>query len=96
MPVVGVPLYLRPRLESPLTSLLDEAPFLHSLVDALGSPLNVLVPERIVENADRFRAVYRDHHLAGLVYYAHKANRSSALVRGSNGTEEPKATVDQE
>ncbi|WP_420707569.1 Y4yA family PLP-dependent enzyme [Streptomyces sp. NRRL S-1022] len=81
MPVVGVPLYLRPRLESPLTSLLDEVPFLHSLVDALGSPLNVLLPERIVENADRFRAVYRDHHLTGRVYYAHKANRSSALVR---------------
>jgi diaminopimelate decarboxylase len=81
VPVVGVPLYLRPRLEPPLTALLADAPFLHSLVDSLGSPLNVLLPERIAENADRFRAVYGDHHLAGRVYYAHKANRSSALVR---------------
>lgn len=76
-----VPLYLQPRLEPPLTSLLDDPPFLHSLVDALGSPLNVLVPERIAENAERFRAVYRKHHLTGRVYFAHKANRSSALVR---------------
>ncbi|KOV60616.1 hypothetical protein ADK64_30165 [Streptomyces sp. MMG1121] len=68
-------------MEPPLTALLDDAPFLHSLVDALGSPLNVLLPERIAENADRFRAVLRDHRLAGRVYYAHKANRSSALVR---------------
>ncbi|WP_340375246.1 Y4yA family PLP-dependent enzyme [Streptomyces sp. SS7] len=78
---MGVPLYLRPRLEPPLSSLLDAGPFLHSLVDALGSPLNVLLPERVAENAERFRAVYRAHHLAGRVYFAHKANRSSALVR---------------
>ncbi|WAU82026.1 Y4yA family PLP-dependent enzyme [Streptomyces sp. Qhu-G9] len=76
-----VPLYLQPRLEAPLTSLLANRPFLHSLVDALGSPLNVLVPERIAENAERFLAVYRKHHLSGRVYFAHKANRSSALVR---------------
>ncbi|MER7840662.1 Y4yA family PLP-dependent enzyme [Streptomyces sp. NPDC096040] len=78
---MGVPLYLRPRLEPPLSSLLDAGSLLHSLVDALGSPLNVLLPERIAENADRFQAVYRAHHLAGRVYFAHKANRSSALVR---------------
>ncbi|MGA5503982.1 Y4yA family PLP-dependent enzyme [Streptomyces umbrinus] len=75
------PLYLQPRLEPPLTSLLDAVPFLHSLVDGLGSPLNVLLPDRIAENAERFRAVYRKHHLTGRVFFAHKANRSSALVR---------------
>ncbi|MFF2650727.1 Y4yA family PLP-dependent enzyme [Streptomyces sp. NPDC058045] len=74
-------LYLRPRVEPPLASLLGDARFLHSLVDALGSPLNVLLPEVVAENAARFRAVYRRHHLAGRVYFAHKANRSSALVR---------------
>ncbi|WP_030802015.1 Y4yA family PLP-dependent enzyme [Streptomyces sp. NRRL S-337] len=78
---MGVPLYLQPRLEPSLTSLLDAGVFLHSLVDALGSPLNVLLPEQIAENTERFRAVYREHHLAGRVYFAHKANRSSALVR---------------
>lgn len=78
---MDVPLYLRPRVEPPLASLLGAAPFLHSLVDALGSPLNVLLPESVAANAERFRAVYRRHHLAGRVYFAHKANRSSALVR---------------
>ncbi|MCZ9342477.1 Y4yA family PLP-dependent enzyme, partial [Streptomyces sp. TRM76130] len=75
------PLYLRPRVDPPLAGLLGDVPFLHSLVDALGSPLNVLLPEVVAENAERFRAVYRRHHLAGRVYFAHKANRSSALVR---------------
>ncbi|OSP38848.1 hypothetical protein B7767_34865 [Streptomyces sp. 13-12-16] len=38
-----MPLYLRPRVDPPLASLLGAAPFLHSLVDPLGSPLDVLV-----------------------------------------------------
>ncbi|MFE6282281.1 Y4yA family PLP-dependent enzyme [Streptomyces sp. NPDC057877] len=78
---MDVPLYLRPRVDPPLAELLGAAPFLHSLVDALGSPLNVLLPGTAAENAARFRAVYRRHHLAGRVYFAHKANRSAALLR---------------
>ncbi|MEU9122453.1 Y4yA family PLP-dependent enzyme [Streptomyces sp. NPDC048506] len=77
----GAPLHLQPRLEQPLTSLLGAPAFLHSLVDALGSPLNVVLPERLAGNVERFRAVHRRHHLTGQVYFAHKANRSSALVR---------------
>ncbi|MBG0857825.1 Y4yA family PLP-dependent enzyme [Streptomyces spinoverrucosus] len=76
-----VPLYLQPRLEPPLSSLLDAPNLLHTLVDALGSPLNVLLPDRIAENAERFRAVYRRHRLTGRISFAHKANRSSALLR---------------
>ncbi|MGI5440163.1 Y4yA family PLP-dependent enzyme [Streptomyces shenzhenensis] len=68
-------------MDPPLASLLRDVPFLHSLVDTLGSPLNVLLPEVVAENAERFRSVYRRHRLAGRVYFAHKANRSSALVR---------------
>jgi diaminopimelate decarboxylase len=75
------PLYLRPRVEEPLASLLADGAFLHSLADALGSPLNVVAPQRAVHNAGRFLAVYRRHRLTGRVYFAHKANRSSALLR---------------
>lgn len=75
------PLYLTPRVEEPLASLLADGTLLHSLADGLGSPLNVLVPRRVVDNARDFLAVYRHHHLTGRVYFAHKANRSSALLR---------------
>ncbi|GAU66533.1 decarboxylase [Streptomyces sp. NBRC 110611] len=74
-------LRLEPQLEPPLASLLRAPAFLHSLVDALGSPLNVVLPERLAENVERFRAVHRRHSLSGQVFFAHKANRSSALVR---------------
>jgi diaminopimelate decarboxylase len=75
------PLYLKPRVEEPLAALLADAAFLHALADGLGSPLNLLVPDRAVENAERFLAVHRRHRLGGRVFFAHKANRSSALLR---------------
>ncbi|OCC14001.1 Y4yA family PLP-dependent enzyme [Streptomyces sp. PTY087I2] len=78
---MDAPLYLGPRVEPPLAALLADRSFLHSLVDALGSPLNVLLPGAVAENAARFRGVYGRHHLTGRVYFAHKANRSSALLR---------------
>ncbi|CAL9292078.1 Y4yA family PLP-dependent enzyme [Streptomyces olindensis] len=75
------PLYLEPRLEPRLRSLVAAHGTLHSLTDALGSPLHVVVPDQLAENLERFRSVYRAHHLSGQVFYAHKANRSSALLR---------------
>jgi diaminopimelate decarboxylase len=84
---VNVPLFLRPRLDGALREILDSPEFLHGLVSGLGSPLNIVVPGRIVENLARFDDVCRRHHLSGRVYFAHKANRSSALVRELAGTE---------
>ncbi|WP_329561438.1 Y4yA family PLP-dependent enzyme [Kitasatospora sp. NBC_01266] len=81
------PLYLEPRLEPRLRSLLADADFARTLVDALGSPLNLVLPEQIAENVTRFREVYRRHHLQGGIFFAHKANRSSALVRRLTVTE---------
>ncbi|GHB57059.1 hypothetical protein GCM10010377_55140 [Streptomyces viridiviolaceus] len=78
---VDAPLYVRPGAEPPLARLLTDWLFLHSIVDTLGSPFNVLIPEAVAENAARFRAVYRRHRLTGRVYFAHKADRSSALLR---------------
>jgi diaminopimelate decarboxylase len=68
-------------------ALTDVNTFLHTLADGLGTPLNVLLPEQIAENLARFRAVYRGHRLGGEVYFAHKASRSSALVRQLAATE---------
>ncbi|WP_175408432.1 Y4yA family PLP-dependent enzyme [Streptomyces sp. TRM64462] len=75
------PLYLAPRLESRPAALLDSPVFLHSLVAALGSPLNVVLPDQMADNVRRFQDVYARHRLAGRICFAHKANRSSALVR---------------
>ena len=75
------PLFLEPRLTDDVRSLLSDPALSHTLADALGSPLNVVLPEQAVENVDRFRSVYGAGHLAGQICFAHKANRSSALLR---------------
>ncbi|MFI6033476.1 Y4yA family PLP-dependent enzyme [Streptomyces sp. NPDC051315] len=77
----GQPLYLAPRLGEALRSLLESPGLVHTLTDALGSPLNVVVPDQLAANVERFRSVFGRHHLSGQVFFAHKANRSSALLR---------------
>jgi len=78
---VDVPLYLEPRVEGELRELLTRSALLHDLVRALGSPLNVVLPDQMAGNARAFRAVHTGHHLRGEVFFAHKANRSPAFVR---------------
>lgn len=73
--------YLEPRVEGDLRSVLEQRELLRMLVGALGSPLNVVLPDQVAHNVEAFRTVYRDHRLGGQIYFAHKANRSAALVR---------------
>ncbi|MFE9493350.1 alanine racemase [Streptomyces collinus] len=83
----GQPLYLAPRLGEGLRSLLESRELLHTLADALGSPLNMVVPDQLAANLQQFRSVYGRHRLSGQVLFAHKANRSSALVRRMAATD---------
>ncbi|TDC61201.1 Y4yA family PLP-dependent enzyme [Micromonospora sp. KC207] len=78
---MDLPLYLQPRVEGRLRELLTQPALLHDLVRALGSPLNVVLPNQIADNAEAFQSVYTGHHLRGEVFFAHKANRSAAFVR---------------
>ncbi|MFB8175645.1 Y4yA family PLP-dependent enzyme [Streptomyces sp. NPDC055966] len=75
------PLYLAPRLGKRMRSLVESPGLLHTLSDALGSPLHVLVPDQLASNVAEFRAVFSRHRLSGQVFFAHKANRSGALLR---------------
>lgn len=43
--------------------------------------MNLVMPDQLLRNADAFVAVHRKFRLGGSVYFAHKANRSTALVR---------------
>lgn len=74
-------LVLKPQVDGVLREVLAAPERVRALVRALGSPLNVVVPERLPENAAAYRAVYRRHRLSGTIHFAHKANRSSALIR---------------
>ena len=78
---VALSLYLSPRIGALPRAALDQKELLRQLVGALGSPLNVILPDQVAENLDGFRQVYRSRRLGGQVYFAHKANQASCLVR---------------
>ncbi|SCF22109.1 diaminopimelate decarboxylase [Micromonospora haikouensis] len=76
-----MPLYLSPRIDPTVQSVLDETTLMAQLSDALGSPLGVVLPQQLTGNVAAFRSIFSAHRLSGQIYFAHKANRSSALVR---------------
>lgn len=47
----------------------------------------MVFPERAGANVQAFRDVYGRHRLGGQIYFAHNANRSSALLRALAATE---------
>lgn len=75
------PLHLDPAVRGELARLLEQPALLHAWTTAFGSPLNVVLPDEIAANAARFAEVLTRRRIGGEVYFAHKANRSSALVR---------------
>ena len=78
--------YLQPRVDGDLRLILEDRDLPHRLVDGLGSPLNLVLPGQVIHNVRRFRDIYQRHHLGGGIYFAHKANRSTALLRGLAAT----------
>jgi diaminopimelate decarboxylase len=56
-------LILEPMVDGLLSDVLAEPERLSTMVEALGSPLNVVVPERIAENAEKYRALYHTNLL---------------------------------
>lgn len=83
----STPLPLTPKLSERVADLLAQPSVLADLVKALGSPLNIVLPQQIRENVTDFRRTIDRHGMRGAVYYAHKANRSAALVRELAATE---------
>ncbi|GAA0479289.1 diaminopimelate decarboxylase [Paractinoplanes deccanensis] len=81
------PLHLTPRTAPALRSVLDDPALLTQLINGLGSPLNIVLPDLLEANVEAFRESYRRHRLRGRIYFAHKANRSAALLRRLAATE---------
>lgn len=80
-------LKLTPRLHREIKNFLSLNRTTFELVQALGSPLNMLFPQLLNNNVAEFVHVLRKHNLFGRVYFAHKANRSDAIARHLATTE---------
>lgn len=76
---------LRPRvtpaMHPVIKRFLQEKLLAFSLVDGLGSPLNIIFPENIEETIQRFDRVYHERQLQGTIFYTSKPNKSLALKK---------------
>ncbi len=76
-----MPLTLSPKIHGQVLRFLAQDDFVADLVDGFSSPLNIIFPEILQENADNFRRVYEENHLRGKIYFTTKPNKSLSLVR---------------
>lgn len=75
------PVLLRPLISDAVGDLLRRPQFLAQILDCVGSPANLLLPDTAYSNLDQFHQVLSDHKISGRVFFAHKSNQSDSVVR---------------
>lgn len=73
-------LQLTPIVHPDVRAFLDDTTLARDLVDACGSPLNVVFPSIVADNAATFDSILRAHGVRGHIRYACKANKSRAIA----------------
>lgn len=74
-------LQLTPKIDSRVASFAEKSGLVQDLVEACGSPLNIVFPEIFADNIRAFQKIFETNAILGRVYYAHKPNKSSAFVK---------------
>jgi len=74
-------LQLKPIVHQTIKEFLEKEEHLHSYIEQYGSPLNILFPEHIKDSIRSFSDVFKKYAIQGRVYYAHKPNKSQALIQ---------------
>lgn len=72
---------LSPVLSKSEKIFLDDQKLALDLLNAFGSPLNIVFPQEAQNNFQRFKNLFSDFELTGNILYAQKASRSIALLR---------------
>jgi diaminopimelate decarboxylase len=72
---------LKPLLHERTKGLLKQKDLLFSLIDGIGSPLNIIIPQNIEDNIKSFQDAYKRNHIRGRIYYTTKPCKSDALLR---------------
>ena len=64
-----------------IARFLTQKELVFSLLDGLGSPLNIMFPRHILETISCFEQVFEDRQLQGKIFYTSKPNKSLSLKR---------------
>ena len=74
-------LSLRPAMHPTIAGFLAHKKFVKELVNAFGSPLNVMFPELLAGNIESFTNTFARHQVIGRICFAHKSTRSDSLIK---------------
>lgn len=72
---------LSPRTTPRLEDFFSRPQQIHELIAAFGSPLNVVFPEQVADNFNEFSTLLKERHLTSRIFFAHKSNSSSAILK---------------
>lgn len=64
-----------------IKSFIENKDLVLDTLDCFGSPCNVVFPEMMDKNINAFKEVFKKYSLSGKIFYAHKCNKSSSLVK---------------
>ncbi len=70
-----------PIIHPKIFGFLAKKELIFNLLQKHGSPLHLLFPQIIKENIDNFKSFYKENHLSGQIFYAHKANRTFEIIK---------------
>ncbi len=74
-------LHLTPIIHQTIKEFLEKKALLKEYINQYGSPLNILFPEHMKDSIKSFADVFKKYGIKGKIYYAHKPNKSHALVK---------------
>lgn len=73
--------HLKPKIHPLIENFLSDEKVVFDLVEAFGSPLNIMFPQNIDENIEAFHNTYKKHQLSGRIFYTSKPNKSISVIR---------------
>ena len=72
---------LTPIIHPQIHKTLTDKEKMRELQNAFGSPLNLIYPQIVTENLKQFYEVFASHKIKGEIFYAYKANKSTAILK---------------
>nr|MCR5483403.1 hypothetical protein [Bacilli bacterium] len=70
-----------PKISNEIKDILNHKDLLLSIGENVGYPYSIILPNAIKDNIDSFRSVFDNHKLNYKIFFAHKCNKSSEVIK---------------
>ncbi len=70
-----------PKLNDEIKEVLNNKELLLDIGENVGYPYSIILPNGVKENIDSFRSVFDNHKLNYKIFFAHKCNKSSEVIK---------------